>query len=248
MGLAPLVSWRRFDGPTIWRRARVTAWMCVASVVLLELAGVRHYAVLLVVFLAVAAAGSAQRTLANNVTAARRRNDLWSVLRSPSTAGMVVHLGVVILAVGIVVSSSYTSRTEVTLAANQRTVVDGHAITFHGFAKRTSTLESQTLVNVTVDGAHLQPAITTFSGRSQAVGTPAISSNFFRDIYLTFDAVGQGGSTSGAQVQTNVPVGAVVLGVTVEPLLSWLWIGGLIVGLGSALTLGRRRSSDEATA
>jgi len=34
----------------------------------------------------------------------------------------------------------------------------------------------------------------------------------------------------------------------VEPLLSWLWIGGLIIGLGSALTLGRRRSSEESAA
>jgi cytochrome c-type biogenesis protein CcmF len=247
MGIAPLVSWRRFDAPTLWRRARVTAWVCVASVVLLELAGIRHYAVLAVVFLAVAAAGAALRTLTNNVTAARRRGDVWSVLRSPSTAGMVVHLGVVILAVGIVVSTSYTSRTEVTLSPHQRTVVDGHTISFSGFAQRTTALEKQTLVRVTVDGTPLQPAITTFNGRSQAVGTPAISSNVLRDVYITFDAVGQGGSTSGAQVQTNVPVGAVVLGVTVEPLLSWLWIGGLIIGLGSALTLGRRRSSDEAT-
>jgi len=245
MGLAPLVSWRRFDATTIWRRARVTAWTCVASVVVLELAGVRHWAVLLVVFLGVAAAGSALRTLANNVTSARRRQAPWSVLRSPSTAGMVVHLGVVILAVGIVVSTSYTTRTEVTLSPNQRTVVGGHTIGFYGFGKRTTTLDSQTLVNVTVDGARLQPAITTFSGRSQAVGTPAISSNLLRDVYLTFDAVGQGGATSGAQVQSDVPVGAVVLGVTIEPLLSWLWIGGLIIGLGSALTLGRRRSSDE---
>ena len=248
MAIAPLVSWRRFDAPTLWRRARVTAWTSIASVVLLELAGVRHYAVLVVVFLAVAAAGAALRTLANNVTAARRRNEGWSVLRAASTAGMVVHLGVVILAVGIVVSTSYTSRTEVTLLAHQRTVVAGHTITFEGFATRTSALEKQTLVNTTVDGAPLQPAITTFTGRSQAVGTPAISSNLWRDVYLTFDAVGQGGATSGAQVQSNVPVGAVVLGVTVEPLLSWLWIGGLIIGLGSALTLGRRRSSEESAA
>ena len=143
------------------------------------------------------------------------------------------------------IRDSYTTRTEVTLSPNQRTVVGGHTIGFYGFGKRTTTLDSQTLVNVTVDGARLQPAITTFSGRSQAVGTPAISSNLLRDVYLTFDAVGQGGATSGAQVQSDVPVGAVVLGVTIEPLLSWLWIGGLIIGLGSALTLGRRRSSDE---
>jgi cytochrome c biogenesis factor len=37
----------------------------------------------------------------------------------------------------------------------------------------------------------------------------------------------------------------VVLGVTVEPLLAWLWLGGLIIGLGSALTFFRRKYADE---
>jgi len=74
------------------------------------------------------------------------------------------------------------------------------------------------------------------------VGTPAISSNFWRDVYLTFDAVGGTGTASGAQVANDLPAGSVVLGVTVEPLLSWLWIGGLVIGGGSALSFARRRS------
>jgi len=36
-----------------------------------------------------------------------------------------------------------------------------------------------------------------------------------------------------------------VLGVTVEPLLAWLWLGGLTIGAGSALTFMRRRYGDE---
>jgi hypothetical protein len=65
---------------------------------------------------------------------------------------------------------------------------------------------------------------------AQTVGTPAIDSNLARDVYVTFDAVGGNGATSGAQVQNNLPAGSVVLGVTVEPLLAWLWIGGLCSG------------------
>jgi LPXTG-motif cell wall-anchored protein len=38
----------------------------------------------------------------------------------------------------------------------------------------------------------------------------------------------------------------VVLGVTVEPLLAWLWLGGVIVGLGSVISFKRRRYNDEA--
>ena len=222
--------------------------MTLLLVVLIAL-GVHHWSVLVAVFLSVGAAGAALRTLKGVLFAARRRGDLWSAGRAPSTGGMIVHLGVVVLAMGIVVSTSYTTRSEVTLARHQRTVIAGQYVGFDWFASVTTALEKQTQLVVSVDGHPLRPAITTFNGRSaQPVGTPAIDSNLLRDVYVTFDAVGGNGAASGAQVATNIPAGSVVLGVTVEPLLSWLWIGGLIVGVGSALSFGRRRHRDEVPA
>jgi cytochrome c-type biogenesis protein CcmF len=159
---------------------------------------------------------------------------------------MIVHLGIVILAIGIVVSTSYTTRSEVTLKEGQRTIVSGQYISFSHFNVVKDSLEKALQLEVSVDGHQLRPAVTTYNGRSgQTVGTPAIDSNLLRDVYVTFDAEGSGGATSGAQVQSNLPAGAVVLGVTVEPLLAWLWLGGLIVGLGSALSFARRRHVDE---
>ena len=249
MCIAPVVSWRTVDAGVLWQRVRISAWVALAIVVVLIAAGVRHWSVLVAVFLSLGAAGAALRTLKGVVSSARRRHDLWSAWRAPSTGGMIVHLGVVVLAVGIVVSTSYTTRSEVTLATHQRTVIDGQYVEFDGFATVATSLDKQTQLVVTVDGHSLRPAVTTFTGRSsQPVGTPAIDSNLLRDVYVTFDAVGGNGATSGAQIATNVPAGSVVLGVTVEPLLSWLWIGGLMVGVGSALSFGRRRHRDEVAA
>ncbi len=249
MAIAPVVSWRTVDASVLWRRVRVAAWCALASVAVLLGLGIRHWSVLVAVFLSVGAAGAALRTLKGVVQSARRRGDLVSAWRAPSTGGMVVHLGVVVLALGIVVSTSYTTRSEVALAKNQRTVVDGQYITFGGFSAVATSLERQTQLMVTVDGNALRPAITTFNGRSsQPVGTPAIDSNLLRDVYVTFDAVGGNGTTSGAQLANNLPAGSVLLGITVEPLLSWLWIGGLMVGVGSALSFSRRRHRDEVRA
>ena len=246
MALAPVVSWRTMDAALLWTRVRIAAWAALAVVVVLVASGVRHWSVLAAAFLSVGAAGAALRTIRGTFAAARRRGDLGSAWRAPSTGGMFVHLGVVVLSLGIVVSTSYTARSEVTLAENQRTVIDGQTVGFEGFSTLSTPLEKQTQLMVTVDGQRLRPAITTFHGRaSQPVGTPAIDSNLLRDVYVTFDAVGGNGATSGAQVATNVPAGSVVLGVTVEPLLSWLWIGGLMVGAGSALSFARRRHRDE---
>jgi cytochrome c-type biogenesis protein CcmF len=247
MAIAPLVSWRSADAKVLWQRTRVSAWAALAAVVILLAAGVRRPTEVAAVFLALLAAGAALRTLRGALVAAIRRGSWRSVLRSPSTGGMIVHLGVVILALGIVTSTTYVKRSEVTLASGQSTVVDGQLVRFSGFENVNDALKSATELKVTVDGHQLRPAVTTFNGRGgTTVGTPAIDSNLARDVYVTFDAVGGNGSTSGAQVQNNLPAGSVVLGVTVEPLLAWLWLGGLIIGLGAALSFFRRRYGDDA--
>lgn len=246
MALAPLVGWRTLDFEVLWSRLRTSAWTSLAVTSVLMITGVRKPLVLFAYFLATLAAGSALRTLRGAVVASRRKGTgIWYALRGPSAGGMVVHLGIVVLALGIVTSTSYATRSEVTLASGQSTVVAGHVIGFKGFTSVKNSLENATELRVVADGHALFPAITTYNGRSsQSVGTPAIDSSFLRDIYVTFDAVGGTGQTSGAQVQSNLPAGSVVLGVTVEPLLSWLWIGGLIVGLGAALSFLRRKTNE----
>ena len=250
MSLAPLVGWRTLDVHVLWSRLRLSAWAALLVVSLLVVVGVRRPMVLFAYLLASAAAGAAIRTLRGAfVTQRRRGQPWWNALRGPSAGGMVVHLGVVVMALSIVTSTSYTSRSEVTLATGQSTVVAGQLVTFHGFASVHDALESATQLRVDVNHHALRPAVTTYHGRAgQSVGTPAIDSNLARDVYLTFDAVGGKGATSGAQVQGALPAGSVVIGVTVEPLLSWLWIGGLMLGVGSALSFVRRRHNDEADA
>ena len=56
---------------------------------------------------------------------------------------------------------------------------------------------------------------------------------FGDDVYLTYvDAIGTGSATSGGRPCPGLKAGWVVLGVTVEPLVAWLWAGGLVAGLG----------------
>jgi hypothetical protein len=102
-----------------------------------------------------------------------------------------------------------------------------------------------------VDGALFTPATTDFGGSLQPVGTPAIDSGALGDVYLTFDQVGGLGTTSGNLPVPNLPAGSVVIGVVIEPLLAWLWAGGLLVGLGGVLALvpgSRRRATDPVSA
>jgi hypothetical protein len=48
-----------------------------------------------------------------------------------------------------------------------------------------------------------------------------------------------------------LPKGSVAIGVVIEPLVAWLWAGGLLIGVGGLLALipgSRRRPTDPASA
>jgi cytochrome c-type biogenesis protein CcmF len=251
MAVAPLLGWRRSDPHSLWDRMRPLAWIALALTTALLIAGVHKPLVLGAYLLASLAAGAAVRSIWLSGRAAKQRGQRrWRGLLAPSAGGMVVHLGVVLLAVGIVTSTSFAVRREVVLRPGQSTVVDGQSITFQHVQQFSSPLRYGTELLVKVNGTTLlYPAVTTYRGRvGQTVGTPAIDSNLLRDVYLTFDAYGVPGGTSGAQVDGALKPGDAAVGVTVEPLLSWLWIGGLVVGVGSALTIWRRPRRTEESA
>jgi cytochrome c-type biogenesis protein CcmF len=125
---------------------------------------------------------------------------------------------------------------------------DGHRFEFEGLRTVTSPSKRADEALVKVDGGGVfAPATTNFGGALSTVGTPAIDSGLFGDVYMTFDAVGVAGSVSGNQPISNLPVGSVAIGVVIEPLLAWLWAGGLLMGLGGVLALvpgTRRRATD----
>ncbi|HMC41586.1 MAG TPA: cytochrome c-type biogenesis CcmF C-terminal domain-containing protein, partial [Acidimicrobiales bacterium] len=86
--------------------------------------------------------------------------------------------------------------------------------------------------SVRVDGRRvMRPALSEFPFATQAVGTPSVRVGPVDDVYLTL-----------VQGPTQ-PGGDAVIGVVVQPLVSWLWVGGGIMGLGTLLAAvpGRRR-------
>ena len=65
----------------------------------------------------------------------------------------------------------------------------------------------------------------------QDVGTPAARSGLSKDVYLTLEP----GAAPGDPVAT--------IRVFVKPMIMWLWIGGLVMAIGTVLSAfpGRRR-------
>ena len=252
MAVAPVLSWRKMSGTVLWQRLVIPVWIGVGTVVLCVAFGLRGGATLIGFGLGAMAAATAARALVLSVRAAHTRHvGWWRGLMGRANGGMIVHLGVVLLALGVIAATSYRHQAE--LALHQGTVVsyDGHSFEFQGLRTVTSPSRTSQEALVKVDGGVFAPATTSFGSALSVVGTPAIDSGLFDDVYLTFDAVGGLGASSGNQAINNLPRGSVAIGVVIEPLVAWLWAGGLLIGLGGLLALvpgTRRRATDPASA
>ncbi len=250
MALAPALSWRALDAGVLWLRLAPAAWAATLVVVACVIGGVRGFVPLVAFGLGSFAGASAVRSIVLAVVASRRhgRGVLRGVL-GRANGGMVVHLGVVVIAVGITAATSFAQRTELALRLHVPAHFDGHSFLYEGTRTVRSPSRTATEALVRVDGGGVfHPAVTQFAGsNSEAVGTPAIDSAFTGDVYLTFDAIGGSGGATAAQAFPNLPSGAVAVGVVVEPLIAWMWAGGLLIGLGGLLALapGRRRRPTE---
>ena len=252
MAVAPVLSWRKMSGAVLWQRLVIPVWIGVGTVVLCVAFGLRGGATLIGFGLGAMAAATAARALVLSVRAAHTRHvGWWRGLIGRANGGMIVHLGVVLLAVGIIAATSYRHQDELALHRGAVVTYDGHSFEYEGLRTVTSPSRTSQEALVKVDGAVFAPATTSFGSALSVVGTPAIDSGFFDDVYLTFDAVGGLGASSGNQAINNLPRGSVAIGVVIEPLVAWLWAGGLLIGLGGLLALvpgSRRRATDPASA
>ncbi len=252
MAVAPVLSWRKMSGAALWQRLAIPAWVGVLTVVGCVAFGLRGTGALVGFGLGAMAAATAGRALVLSVGAARTRHvGWWRGLVGRANGGMVVHLGVVLLAVGIIAATSYRHQAELALHQGVPVTYDGHRFEFEGLRTVHTPSRSAQEALVAVDGSVFKPAVTSFGGNLAVVGTPAIDSSVVDDVYLTFDAVGGLGSSSGNLAINNLPSGSVAIGVVIEPLVAWLWAGGLLVGLGGLLALvpgSRRRATDPASA
>jgi len=243
MAVAPALPWRKSSAEVMRHRLAVPAALGVVVVVACVLGGIHGIEPLLAFGLGAFAAASAGRALVLSVRGAWRtaraagqppaRAALagWRGLVGRANGGMVVHIGIVVIAVGLAGATAFGHRGTVVLVQGRSATFAGHTVEFVG----TGTVETPSHVSrqalLRVDGgAVFTPAISQFGTGTQAVGTPAIDSSVTADVYLTINSIPDRG-------------GAWTFGVVVQPLVMWLWIGGGLVVVGSILSAvpGRRR-------
>ena len=189
------------------------------AVIVIGVLGATSFAPLLAFFLAGFAAGSAIRQLA----LATRRQGVRGLL-GRANGGMVVHLGVILIAMGLAASNSYTRSAEFTLQKGETVAFAGHRFTLTDVTDFKTDRSVGIKAHVSIDGgAPYAPAITKYTQQGMDVATPSVKTSLAGDIYLSVE--------NGSKPSTGVAK----IKIFLKPLIVWLWIGGLLCGLGTVL-------------
>lgn len=244
MAVAPALPWRAASGPVLRRRLAVPAWIGALVMAGCAVAGVRGVAELLAFGLGAFAVAGIARQYGLGVAATRRATASGRIAALRRTVagnrrlygGLVVHFGVVVIAVALAASMGYTTKRELHLVQGQSATLQGYRFTYLGTTQHQTGQKNtiQARVRVWRGGKDLgvyAPALSIFPNSPQAIGTPSVRTGLVRDVYLTL-------------VSSPDQDGRVTIGAQLSPLVVWLWIGGGIIVFGTGIAVWRplRRS------
>jgi cytochrome c-type biogenesis protein CcmF len=180
-------------------------------------------------------------------TASRRRASggnaagaLWGVMNANPRryGGYIAHIGVIVVAFGIIASSVFRLERDASLRPGQTTEIAGYTLRFDSlFARREPHRDVVgAAITVSKNGrvlGMLHPRDNYYQTRpDEAIATPGVRSTFRNDLYLVL---------TGYTVPASPAGESAVIKAIVQPWVSWIWFGGLIVAMGALFGAVRRR-------
>ncbi len=241
MGVGPLLPWRRANLRSLQRAMLVPGIAALATVVVLLVVGIRQpYAVVGFGLCALVTASIVSEWVRGTIARRRSVGDNPAVgfvrlilANRPRYGGYIVHLAVVMVALGVVGQSFYGVQRDVALLPGESVTVQGYTLeyvdtTALAFSDRT---EFRTTVEVYRDGELLEtmhPQRTFHPAFNMASTRAAIRSTPVEDFYVV--------------PSENRDDGAVGFRILVNPLVWWMWVAGPVMILGTVVALWPSRA------
>ena len=238
MGTGPLVPWRKANLERVGRRLAIPFSAGVSAALLLWFVfgnqdWVGPVGVGLVAFVLTTLGLDLNRSVRirrAQLGEALPRAVLGTVLGNRRHyGGMVVHLGIAIIAVGIVGSGLFRSEKTITMAPGDVVEVGGERLRFDGVRQLPGPNYRSIQARVTIEGSGraVYPERRTYLKQEQPMSETGIDSTPLRDVYVVM-AESAGDGRWGMQVYVN-------------PLVQFIWFGGFVIISGLALGLSRKR-------
>jgi cytochrome c-type biogenesis protein CcmF len=243
MGVGPVLPWRRTNQRYLRRTFLPLVGLTAALAAAAVLAGLHEPWAILAVFLCVFAAAAALLEFGRGALARHTATGeslpaaLLGLVRRNSGhyGGYVVHLGVVTISLAVVASHFYQQERQAHLGPGEAVEVGPYRLAFQRLQERIEPgvrIVEAPLV-LAVGGRTmevLQPAKSFYRNFERQPSTGVvIRSTALEDLYVVLAGWEADGSASFL--------------IYVNPLVVWIWIGGLIVLFGSFITLWPERSA-----
>lgn len=244
MGVGPQLPWHGASRATLERQFTAPALAAFAGAAVALVSGLRGAAPVLTYALAAFVCATVVQEIVRGMRARRALHGERSAQAVAALfrrsgrryGGYVVHLGIALIAVAIAASQAGAIEVERTLAPGGAMRVGAHEIRLEAIREVEEPQRRRVIADLTLNGpqgqARLDPAFAFYPNATQPVGSPGISAGPADDVYAilaAYDARGKAWAT---------------IRVRVIPLVSWLWVGGLVIGIGAvvaALPPPRRR-------
>jgi cytochrome c-type biogenesis protein CcmF len=246
MGVGPALPW----GSTTWAEARKRLLSPLIGALILGavavIAGARGiYAILAFAFVGYSVMGNLREYWIGMRARHRAHGEGWATAlvrlvggNRRRYGGYVAHIGALLVALGVTASSTFRSEREATLLPGQTLTVAGQTVRLLRVWGREEPQRSVIGATLEIIGRNggvvgtIDPRMNYYHVSDQPVPTPAVRSNVRGDLYASLMAFEPNGANATVKI-------------IVEPLVPWIWFGGLVVVMGAVIGLfhGQRRSA-----
>jgi cytochrome c-type biogenesis protein CcmF len=233
IGVCSLIGWRKASTENLLRNFLLPSILAVVVAGALYLLGLRPVLAVLAFAALAFAAGTIVMEFYRGVRARHRQGENYLVAlprlvwrHRPRYGGYIVHLGIILLAMGVIGSQMFSANAEATLAPGESMEIGDYTLTFDGLDETSSSDSTKVTgaLDVSRGDKHAGTIESSkrFEGRDgEPITDPGIWTGAREDLYVIL-----GGWTE---------VGEATFKVFVHPLIMWIWVGGGVLVAGTLI-------------
>jgi cytochrome c-type biogenesis protein CcmF len=235
MGIGPLIAWRRASVENLKRNFLWPVVLGVAAAAVAFGLGVRSALAALtfaatVFVVATIGVDVVRATRARLRVGERLVPAVGGLLRRHNRryGGFVVHLGILLIALGVTGSHAWSVQTETTLKRGETAELAGYRVRFDGLTTGEESNHFKVVGAFTVSNGRvldvLRPAKKFYPQEQTPIAYVDYRLGLTEDVYLVLGDFARDGTQATVKLQIN-------------RLVSWIWIGGLVLTLGTLLAI-----------
>ena len=235
MGIGPVLPWRKAGWGSINRMLRLPLIVSFLVFLLSLISGIREYWVLLAFAICSVSLTTVFQELIRGSRSRHSRGESWGIAffsligaNRPRYGGYVVHLSIIMLAIGITASSFYDVQKDVVMKPGDSEVLGKYTFKYLEVSEKAypDRVEETAKFEVWMGDkniGYMHPYRAFYPEFQIAATRGAIHSTILEDFYLVPSEFKEDGQA--------------VFRVLINPLVSWMWAAGPVLILGTLISL-----------